>query len=68
MDDASFSNYLDKFIAKLTPQLSAERQDSFKKNVDPALKWLKSKVKDLKLYESEVVILSALYKFLGICL
>ena len=51
MDETSFSNYLDRFITKLTPQLPAERHDYFRKNADAAVKWLKSKVKDLKLYE-----------------
>ena len=44
MDETSFSNYLDRFVTKLTPQLPMERHDHFRKNADAAVKWLKSKV------------------------
>ncbi|XP_039071814.1 translationally-controlled tumor protein homolog [Hibiscus syriacus] len=48
-DKKQFIAYIKKFIKNLTPKLDAEKQESFKENIEGATKFLLGKLKDLQL-------------------
>jgi hypothetical protein len=41
--------YIKKYIKNLTPLVSEARQEDFKKDIEPAVKWLMGKLNDLQL-------------------
>ncbi|KAK6143904.1 hypothetical protein DH2020_024252 [Rehmannia glutinosa] len=52
-DKKQFVAYIKKYIKNLTPKLDAEKQESFKKNIEGATKYLLSKLKDLQFFVGE---------------
>ncbi|PPD67815.1 hypothetical protein GOBAR_DD35305 [Gossypium barbadense] len=52
-DKKQFVVFMKKFIKNLTPKLDAEKQESFKKNIEGATKFLLSKLKDLQFFIGE---------------
>ena len=52
-DKKQFVGRIKKFIKDLTPKLDAEKQESFKKNIEGATKYLMSKLKDLQFFIGE---------------
>ncbi|XP_038991744.1 translationally-controlled tumor protein homolog [Hibiscus syriacus] len=48
-----FIAYIKKFIKNLTPRLDAEKQESFKKNIEGATKYLLGKLKDRQFFVGE---------------
>lgn len=49
-DKKLFLGWVKKYIKNLTPKLEPEAAEVFKKNIEPATKFLLSKLKDLQLY------------------
>ncbi|KAL0348023.1 UNVERIFIED_CONTAM: Translationally-controlled tumor protein [Sesamum angustifolium] len=52
-DKKQFVAYIKKYIKNLTPKLSPEKQELFKKNIEGATKFLLSKLKDLQFFVGE---------------
>ncbi|KDO71688.1 hypothetical protein CISIN_1g030941mg [Citrus sinensis] len=52
-DKKQFVTYMKRFIKLLTPKLSEERQEIFKKNIEGATKFLLSKLSDLQFFVGE---------------
>ncbi|RDX62738.1 Translationally-controlled tumor protein-like protein, partial [Mucuna pruriens] len=52
-DKKQFITYIKKFIKNLTPKLDEEKQESFKKHIEAATKFLLSKIKDLQFFVGE---------------
>ncbi|KAE8734170.1 Translationally-controlled tumor protein-like protein [Hibiscus syriacus] len=52
-DKKQFIAYIKKFIKNLTPKLDAEKQESFKENIEGATKFLLGKLKDLQFFVGE---------------
>ncbi|KAI4317584.1 hypothetical protein L6164_025445 [Bauhinia variegata] len=52
-DKKQFVAYIKKFIKTLTPKLTPEQQDHFKKNIEGATKYLLSKLSDLQFFVGE---------------
>ncbi|KAJ4834074.1 hypothetical protein Tsubulata_016272 [Turnera subulata] len=52
-DKKLFVTYIKKFIKLLTPKLSPEQQEHFKKNIEGATKYLLSKLSDLQFFLGE---------------
>ncbi|GKU85453.1 hypothetical protein SLEP1_g131 [Rubroshorea leprosula] len=52
-DKKGFMAYVKKFVKRLTDKLEGEDQENFKKNVEPAVKFLISKLSDLQLFVGE---------------
>ncbi|KAL4271919.1 hypothetical protein GQ457_13G024440 [Hibiscus cannabinus] len=52
-DKKQFVANMKKFIKNLTPKLDAEKQESFKKNIEGAIKFLLTKLKDLQFFVGE---------------
>ena len=52
-DKKQFMAYIKKYIKTLTAKLPEDRQEHFKKNVEPAVKWLISKLSDLQFFVGE---------------
>lgn len=52
-DKKQFVAYMKKYIKCLTPKLEGEAQETFKKNIEPATKFLLSKLKDLQFFVGE---------------
>ncbi|KAK9182318.1 hypothetical protein WN944_025461 [Citrus x changshan-huyou] len=52
-DKKPFVTYMKRFIKLLTPKLSEERQEIFKKNIEGATKFLLSKLSDLQFFVGE---------------
>ncbi|GLT32495.1 hypothetical protein SLA2020_071600 [Shorea laevis] len=48
-----FMAYVKKFVKKLTDKLEGDAQENFKKNVEPAVKFLISKLSDLQFFVGE---------------
>lgn len=49
-DKKQFVTYMKRYIKLLTPKLEPEKQESFKKHIEGATKFLLSKLSDLQLY------------------
>uniref|UniRef100_A0A2P2KMY9 Translationally-controlled tumor protein homolog n=1 Tax=Rhizophora mucronata TaxID=61149 RepID=A0A2P2KMY9_RHIMU len=52
-DKKQFVTYIKRFIKLLTPQLDAEKQETFKKHIEGATKFLLSKLSDLQFFVGE---------------
>ncbi|KAK4406686.1 Translationally-controlled tumor protein [Sesamum angolense] len=52
-DKKQFVAYIKKYIKNLTPKLSPEKQELFKKNIEGATKFFLSKLKDLQFFVGE---------------
>ncbi|KAA8545182.1 hypothetical protein F0562_019929 [Nyssa sinensis] len=52
-DKKQFVAYVKKYIKLLTPKLEPEKQESFKKHIEGATKYLLSKLKDLQFFVGE---------------
>nr|QIB02116.1 translationally controlled tumor protein [Hevea brasiliensis] len=52
-DKKQFVTYMKRFIKLLTPKLDEEKQESFKKNIEGATKFLLSKLSDLQFFVGE---------------
>ncbi|KAL2644514.1 hypothetical protein R1flu_012101 [Riccia fluitans] len=52
-DKKAFLAYIKKYIKLVTPLVAEERQEAFKKNVEGAVKFLLSKLKDLQFFVGE---------------
>ncbi|GLU08382.1 hypothetical protein SLE2022_253000 [Rubroshorea leprosula] len=52
-DKKGFMAYVKKFVKRLTDKLEGEDQENFKKNVEPAVKFLISKLSDLQFFVGE---------------
>nr|ABC55649.1 translationally controlled tumor protein [Hevea brasiliensis] len=52
-DKKQFVTYMKRFIKLLTPMLDEEKQESFKKNIEGATKFLLSKLSDLQFFVGE---------------
>ena len=56
-DKKQFVTFMKRYIKNLTPKLEPEMQESFKKNIEGATKFLLSKIKDFQLYVTLVYLL-----------
>ncbi|XP_022743205.1 translationally-controlled tumor protein homolog [Durio zibethinus] len=52
-DKKQFVTFIKRYIKNLTPKLEPEKQESFKKNIEGATKFLLSKIKDLQFFVGE---------------
>ncbi|XP_065863665.1 translationally-controlled tumor protein homolog [Euphorbia lathyris] len=52
-DKKQFVTYMKRFIKLLAPKLDEEKQESFKKNIEGATKFLLSKLSDLQFFVGE---------------
>ncbi|MCD7455833.1 hypothetical protein HAX54_029756 [Datura stramonium] len=52
-DKKQFVTFMKRYIKNLTPKLEGEAQDTFKKNIESATKFLMSKLKDLQFFVGE---------------
>ncbi|KAK9992262.1 hypothetical protein SO802_027247 [Lithocarpus litseifolius] len=52
-DKKQFVTFMKRYIKLLTPKLEGEQQDSFKKNIEGATKFLLSKLSDLQFFVGE---------------
>ncbi|KAE8714205.1 Translationally-controlled tumor protein-like protein [Hibiscus syriacus] len=52
-DKKTFVANMKKFIKNLTPKLDGEKQETFKKNIEGAIKYLLPKLKDLQFFVGE---------------
>ncbi|XVF31385.1 hypothetical protein REPUB_Repub16aG0141600 [Reevesia pubescens] len=52
-DKKQFVTFMKRYIKNLTPKLEPEQQESFKKNIEGATKYLLSKIKDFQFFVGE---------------
>ncbi|XWS64513.1 hypothetical protein CRYUN_Cryun05aG0010400 [Craigia yunnanensis] len=52
-DKKQFVTFMKRYIKNLTPKLEPEKQESFKKNIEGATKFLLSKIKDFQFFVGE---------------
>ncbi|KAJ8572855.1 hypothetical protein K7X08_009366 [Anisodus acutangulus] len=52
-DKKQFVTYMKRYIKNLTPKLVGEAQETFKKNIESATKFLMAKLKDLQFFVGE---------------
>jgi len=52
-DKKTFVAYIKKYIKNLTEVVPEERKEEFKKGIEPAVKWLLTKLKDLQFFVGE---------------